>query len=128
MVYSLLADAVVLAHFGFILFVVLGGLAVIRWRRLAWLHLPTVCWAAVLEFQSLICPLTPLENWLRSQAGGDAYQTGFIEHYLLPIIYPAGLTADVQFALGAGVLVINGLVYALVIYRWRQPSGPEAGM
>jgi hypothetical protein len=122
MVYSLFADAVVLAHFGFILFVVFGGLAVIWWRQLAWLHLPAVCWAAVLEFQGLICPLTPLENWLRRKTGGDAYQTGFIEHYILPMIYPAGLTADVQMFLGVGVLVINAVVYVLVIYRWRRSS------
>jgi len=124
--YNLLADAVVLVHFGFILFVILGGLAVLRWRYLAWMHLPAACWAVVLEFQGLICPLTPLENWLRGKAGSDAYGTGFIEHYLIPIIYPAGLTSDVQIALGTGVLVINTVVYALVIYRWRRASEPPA--
>lgn len=115
--YALLADLTVLAHFGFILFVMFGGLLVLRWRRLAWIHLPCAAWGALIEFAGWICPLTPLELEFRRRAGEAGYTGGFIEHYLLPVMYPAGLTREIQIVLGLGVLVLNGLIYRVV---WRQ--------
>ncbi len=117
------ADLVVLVHFGFILFVVLGGFAVLRWPRLAWLHLPAAAWGAWIELVGGICPLTPLENLLRRAAGEQGYDGGFIEQYLLPVIYPAGYTPEVGMVLGSIVLGINGAVYA-VVWRRRRRRGP----
>ncbi|WP_271411073.1 DUF2784 domain-containing protein [Pseudomonas sp. Q1-7] len=117
MTYRLAADAVLLLHLAFILFVVLGGLLVLRWPRLALLHLPAVAWGATLEFLHLICPLTPLENRLRRAAGEQGYSGGFIEHYLVPLIYPAGLTPDIQLWLGAFVLLFNLVPYGLLARR-----------
>jgi len=112
-----LADATVVLHLGFVLFVVLGGLIVATWRRAAWVHLPAAAWAAWVEFAGWICPLTPLENWLREQGGGTAYTSGFIEHYLLPVLYPASLSRELQCALGGLVLLINAVVYIVVFQR-----------
>ena len=117
MVYRILADLVVLVHFGFILFAVLGALLVVRWKRCAWVHIPVFVWAVLIEFVGWICPLTPLENWLRRQGGGVGYESGFIEHYILPIIYPAGLTRGVQMVLGTFVLVVNLGIYLWVLRR-----------
>ena len=100
MPYRLLADALLVLHLGFVLFVVLGGLLVLRRPRLAWLHLPAVVWGAAIEFTGGICPLTPLENRWRVQAGGSGYQGGFIEHYVTAALYPDGLTRGVQLARG----------------------------
>ena len=111
MVYRVAADAVVVLHLLFIAFVVIGGLLVVRWRWLIALHVPAVAWGAVVEFFHLYCPLTPLENGLRLLAGEQGYSGGFIEHYLIPIIYPAGLTPQTQLVLGAVVVVVNGGVY-----------------
>ena len=110
----LLADAVVLVHVAFVLFAVAGGLLVLRWPRVAWVHLPAAFWAAWVELAGWICPLTPLENWLRSRGGGAAYDTGFIEHYVLPALYPASLSRPVQWVLGGLVLLLNAVVYSLV--------------
>ncbi len=110
---NLAADLVVLIHFLFIVFVVMGGLWVLRWRPVIYLHLPAAVWGALIEFYGWICPLTTLENELRKEHGG-AYQTGFIEHYLLPIIYPQGLTREIQLLLGVCVIVINVIVYYFV--------------
>ena len=116
MAHRILADAVLVLHASFILFVVAGGLLV-RWRRrVAWLHLPAVAWGALIEFRGWICPLTPLEIWARSRAGETGFSGGFIEHYLLPVVYPGALTRELQIALGALVLVVNALVYAWVVY------------
>jgi len=117
MAYRLAADAVVALHLAFIVFAVAGGLLVLRDRRVAWLHLPAVAWVVWLELTGALCPLTPLENALRQRAGAGGYSGGFIEHYLLPIIYPAGLTADVQTWLGAGALLLNVAIYA---WAWRR--------
>ena len=117
-IYRWLADTVVALHFAFVLFVVLGGLLVLRWRRVAWIHIPVAVYGALIEFAGFICPLTPLENWLRRRSGEQGYPGGFIEHYLLPVIYPAGLTRQIQLLLGAVVLVLNAVVYWLV---WRRP-------
>jgi hypothetical protein len=109
--YRLMADAVVLLHFAFIVFVVLGGIAVLRWPWLAWLHIPTAVWGALIEFAGWICPLTPLENSLRERGGEAGYAGGFIDHYITAIIYPHGLTRTMQIAIGVLVLAINAFVY-----------------
>ncbi|MGC3873756.1 DUF2784 domain-containing protein [Halomonas sp. GXIMD04776] len=115
--YRIAADAVLILHLAFILFVVLGSLAVLRWPRLAWLHLPAAAWGAALELNGWICPLTPLENSLLRAAGESGYTGGFIEHYLIALIYPAGLTPTIQLWLGAGVLAINLPIYAYLLLR-----------
>lgn len=120
MLYRLLADAVVLFHLAFILFVVLGAFLVWRFPRLIWLHLPAVVWAALIESIGFVCPLTPLENHLRRLSGETGYQGGFIDHYLLPIIYPHELSRGEQIGLGIAVIVINVAAYALLRRRVRQ--------
>lgn len=120
MTYRLLADAVLLVHLTFIVFVVLGGLAVLRWPRLAWLHLPAVAWGAWIEFSGRICPLTPLETELRTRGGDATYQGGFIEHYVTALIYPEGLDRRQQVMLGAFVLLLNAAVYARLLLRRRR--------
>ncbi len=109
----LLADAVLFLHLAFVLFVLFGGLLVLRWRWVAWLHLPAAAWGAVVEFTGWICPLTPLENWLRTQGGEATYARDFIVRYLESILYPEALTPGIQVVLGALVLVVN-----LAIYGW----------
>ncbi len=116
---GLFADLLVALHFAFIVFVIFGGLLVLRWRRMVWLHLPAVLWGALIEFVGWVCPLTPLENRLRAAAGEAGYAHGFIEHYVAPVVYPAGLTPHVQLYLGVGVIVVNLLVYAYVLHRPR---------
>lgn len=122
MLYRYLADLLVLIHFAFVLFVVLGGLLALRWPRAAWFHLPAALWGAGIEFAAGICPLTPLENHLRRLGGEAGYTGGFVEHYVLPVLYPAGLTHDVQLVLGTFVVVFNVVVYALVWRRRRKLS------
>ena len=111
MLYRWLADAVVVVHGAFILFVIAGGLLLLRLPRLVWLHLPAAVWGAFIEFSGRICPLTPLENRLRLDAGVAGYGGGFVAHYLLPLIYPSGLTASLQYLLGGTVLLVNGAIY-----------------
>jgi hypothetical protein len=120
MSYRLLADALLLTHLLFIVFVVLGGGLVLRWPRLALLHLPSACWGAFIELSGGICPLTPLENAWRQAAGEAGYAGSFIEHYLLPIIYPFGLSREIQLVLAAVVMVINLGVYGWLLYRRRS--------
>jgi hypothetical protein len=115
--YRLLAGAVVALHLAFVLFVVLGGLAVRRWPRLAWLHLPAAAWGVWIEASGGICPLTPLENHLRQLGSEPGYRGGFVEHYLLPALYPEGLTRTVQFVLAAAVLAINAAAYGHLLLR-----------
>ncbi|MGE8498722.1 MAG: DUF2784 domain-containing protein [Pseudomonas sp.] len=117
MMLSFAADAVLLIHLLFILFAVLGGLLLLRWSWLIWLHLPAAVWGVTVEVMHLQCPLTPLENSLRHTAGEAGYDGGFIEHYLVPIIYPAGLTPQIQLWLGAFVLIVNLLVYGVIGWR-----------
>jgi len=117
MAFRILADATVVFHLAFVLFVLLGGLLVLRRPQVAWVHLPAAVWGAWVEFAGSICPLTPLENWLRAQGGGAAYSSGFIEHYLVPILYPASLSRDLQWALGSIVLLVNAFVYIAVLHR-----------
>jgi uncharacterized protein DUF2784 len=115
-----LADLVVAIHIAFVLFVVLGGLLVLRWRRLAYVHVPAAVWGAWIEFTGRICPLTPLENSLRARAGQAGYSGGFIEHYLLPLLYPSALTRTIQLVLGALVVVINLGIYGYLIGSRRS--------
>lgn len=122
--YRLLANAVVVVHALFILFVVFGGFLAWRWRWVAAIHVPCAVWVVLLEFRGWICPLTPLENALRTRAGQAGYSGGFVEHYLLPAIYPSGLTPRVQMALGMFVLVVNVLVYAVLLRRLTRGGGP----
>ena len=116
MLYGLAAEAVVAFHFVFVLFVVLGGLLVWRWPRVAWVHLPCAVWGALVEVTGVICPLTPLEKWLRESAGLAAYEGGFIAHYIVPLLYPAGLTRGIQLALAVFVVGLNLAVY---VGWWR---------
>jgi hypothetical protein len=115
--YGLLADLVVGVHVAFAFFALLGGLLVLQWRRWAWFHIPAGGWAVFIEFSGRMCPLTPLENWLREKAGGPGYGSGFVEHYILPVLYPSVLTRGDQMALGILVVTINVAIYGWVIYR-----------
>lgn len=117
MLYRVLAESVLLIHLLFIAFALLGGFLVIRWRPVAFLHLPCLAWAVYIELAGGICPLTPLENRLRRLAGDAGYDGGFIEHYLIPILYPPGLTPTVQLAIAIILLTLNTLAYTLV---WRK--------
>ena len=122
MLYRLAADAVLLVHLAFVLFVVLGGALVLRWPRIAWAHVPAVIWGALVEFGGWICPLTPMEVTLRRAAGEAGYSGDFIEHYLLPVLYPEGLTHGVQLIFGAAVIAINAAVYAAAAVLRRSRS------
>jgi hypothetical protein len=119
-IHSLLADLVVGLHLAFVLFVILGGLLALRWPRVAWLHLPAVVWGALIEWRGWICPLTPLELALRRRAGDAGYQGGFLEHYLVPVLYPPGLTREIQLGLAVGVVILNAVVYTAVLRRRRR--------
>ena len=124
MPYHLLADLVVGLHALFVCFVVAGGLLVLRWPWVAAGHLPAAVWGALIELRGGVCPLTPLENSLRASAGQAGYEGGFIEHYLMPVLYPAGLTRGMQLALGALVIAVNVGVYGAVL--WRRRAGRTA--
>ena len=111
------ADIILLTHFAFILFVVFGGLIVLYRHRMAWLHIPMVLWASVINLLSWRCPLTPLENRFRSAAGQAGYEGGFVEHYVARLVYPEGLSYELGVMLGIAVLVWNLMVYAFIVYR-----------
>lgn len=117
MVYRTLADVIVVLHLLFILFVLFGGLFLLFSRRCAWLHIPAVLWGILIEWADWICPLTPLENWLRLKGDGTGYHTSFIEHYLMPVIYPSGLTHELRIIFAIFVVIINAGVYAFVFRR-----------
>jgi len=117
--YRLLADALVVLHLAFVAFVVLGGFCALRWRRLAWIHVPAALWGAIIEFMGWICPLTPLEIHFRHLAGEGGFQGGFIEHYLIPALYPVDYTLGLRITLGAIVVVLNGIAYWLYFRRPR---------
>lgn len=123
--YRIAADFVLITHFAFVLFVVLGGFLALRWPRLAWVHLPVALYGAIIEFLGFICPLTPLENSLRQRGGEAGYSGGFIDHYITATIYPSGLTRGIQLVLGVGVLVLNAVVYAIVVRRAHRPATGE---
>jgi hypothetical protein len=111
------ADLVVVAHAAFVVFVLLGGLLVLKWPWVMTLHVPAAAWGAIVECAGWLCPLTPLENWLRELAGDQAYEGDYVIRYLLPMLYPAELTRDLQIVLGGMVLMVNGAVYT---WLWRR--------
>lgn len=123
MPYRLLADTLVVLHLAFIVFALGGALAVARWPRLAWLHVPAMVWAVLVELNSWICPLTPWEQALRAAGGQPRYEGGFVEHYVLPVLYPAVLTPHIQWVLALVVIVVNAALYAWVIRRSRARPG-----
>ena len=120
MFYGFLADVVLVVHFVFVLFSVSGGFLALKCPRIAWLHIPVAVWAVLVELAGWICPLTPLEHWLRTQAGATVEEIGFIEQYLVPILYPTPLTRPLQMALGGFVLGLNALIYGWILCRGRQ--------
>jgi hypothetical protein len=120
MLYRLGAQAVVLVHFSFIAFVLFGGLLALRWRWIVVAHLPAAAWGCLVELTGRICPLTYVENYLRSRAGQSGYPEGFIEHYFLPVIYPAGLTRQIQFVLAGVVVILNVVAYGWLLRRFAR--------
>ena len=116
----IIADGLVLIHLGFICFVVFGGILVMRWKWIGLFHLPAVVWGSLIEFQGWICPLTPLEQHFRHLAGQSGYSGGFIEHYLIPLIYPNGLTPPIQMVIGLFVIAINMIIYGRWVYHLRK--------
>lgn len=123
MAYNLLADLVVVIHFLFVLFSVLGALLVIWWRKILYVHLPAAAWAAWIEFSGRICPLTPLENWLRLKGGDAGYGGDFVGHYLLAVLYPAGMTRNIQFVLGGIVVGLNMIIYGYMMFARKSRGG-----
>lgn len=119
MFYRLMADILVVLHLAFVAFVVLGGIPVAFRPRWAWLHIPVATWGALIEFTGWVCPLTPLEVRLRVMGGEAGYSGGFVEHYLLPVLYPTGLTRTHQLGMGAFVVVLNLVIYGWAWRRWR---------
>jgi len=124
MLYRLLADLVLVVHAAFVAFVMLGGLAALRWPGVAWVHLPVALWGAGIEFLGGICPLTPLENHWRQLAGEQGYSGDFIEHYIVALLYPDGLTRTIQVSLGLLVVVVNVAIYT---YAWRRRQQGAGG-
>jgi hypothetical protein len=125
-----LATVVVLVHMAFVAFVVAGGVLALRWPRVAWVHLPAALWGVMIALVGWICPLTPIENWLRVRGGAAAYDTGFLEHYLLPVLYPVAMTRGLQIGTGVFVVLVNALVYWRVFHapcsRWHSVGSSEA--
>jgi len=122
MLYRFAAETILLLHFAFIVFVLLGALLASRWRWVVIFHLPAAAWGVLIKLTGGVCPLTYAENFLHIRAGESGYTTSFIEHYLLAIIYPAGLTREVQFVLAGMVVVINAAIYAWLFYPRRTSS------
>jgi hypothetical protein len=125
MLYRIAADATLILHLAFILFVVLGAVLAARWRWMPLLHLPAAAWGAYVELAGAFCPLTALENRLLVLAGQSGYRGGFVEHYLLPVIYPAGLTRDIQQLLAATVVLLNVALYAWLVHRRSRRGGGD---
>ncbi len=125
MIYRILADIIVIIHMSFILFVVLGGLLVVKYRRVVYIHFPAMIWGAIVEFYNIICPLTPWENYFREMGGVERYESDFIEKYLIPVMYPINLNVKIQFVLGCFVLVVNAIVYAVVLYHYFKKKKHE---
>jgi hypothetical protein len=120
LIYRALADFVLVVHLAFVVFVVLGGLLVVRWPWVAFLHIPAAVWGILIEYSGWICPLTPLENSLRRSGGGAGYSGGFIEHYIQPLLYPAGLTRGTQIVLGSFAVLVNLAAYGVVVARRKR--------
>lgn len=117
MIYRVAADFVLVTHFAFILLVVAGGLLVFRYAWFVWFHLPAACWGAFVELSGRLCPLTTLENYLRVHAGQEGYTNSFVEQYIFPVIYPAGLTRNIQLLLAGLVIAVNVIIYATIVLR-----------
>ena len=115
--YRMAADTVVVIHLGFILFVFLGGLTLLRWPWMIWVHVPAAVWGGLVELIGAPCPLTPLENHLRTAGQGETYSGGFIDHYIMPIVYPPGLTRETQVILGVLVVAINFAIYFKILTK-----------
>jgi hypothetical protein len=126
MMYRILAELVLVIHFCFVLFVVLGGLLVLRWPSVLWLHLPAFVWGILVQCFFWACPLTPLENWFRRLGGDAGYTGGFVEHYISLILY-ANVSREFQMSLGILLISVNILIYSLVIIRWRRRIRDESG-
>ena len=124
MIYRIAADCVLLLHLAFTLFAVLGGLLVLRRPSLLWLHLGAVFWGVVIEWADWICPLTPLENFLRERGGEAGYAGGFIEHYVVRFLYPESLTIELRYLLGGGLIAVNLLIYGYVFLARRRKLLP----
>jgi hypothetical protein len=118
----IVADGLVALHLLFVAFVMAGGFLLLRWPKLAWLHLPAAAWGAWIEFTGGVCPLTPLENQLRLAGGGSHYSGGFVEHYLLPVLYPENLTLPVQQVLGGVVVAVNLVAYGMLYRATREKA------
>jgi hypothetical protein len=114
------ADIVLLVHFAFIIFALLGGFIVLWKRRAAWFHIPTVLWSSVVNLASWVCPLTPIENWFRAKAGQAGYGGGFIQHYIEPLVYPGGMPRDMELIAAISVLAWNAVVYTIIVIMWRR--------
>lgn len=131
MIYRFLADVLLVFHLSFAIFAGVGALLVLRWPRLRWVHVPVAAWGALIMFGGWICPLTPLEKYLRRLGGQAGYEGGFLEHYIISVLYPAGLTRGLQIGIGLFVVAVNGFVYGRMIARRRRASlagaGPGAG-
>ena len=125
MFYRIAADLVLALHLGFIAFVVLGGLLILQYPWVAYVHVPAAVWGAFIEITGRICPLTIWENSFRQSAGESGYSDSFVEHYLLPVIYPAGLTRSIQFWIAGCVVVVNVVIYAWLLYRWQRGRTEE---
>jgi hypothetical protein len=120
MIYSIAADSILLLHLAFTLFTVFGGLLVLRRPSLLWVHLVTVSWGVAIEWADWICPLTPLENFLRERGGEAGYAGGFIEHYVALLLYPENLTIELRYLLGLGLVAANLLIYGYVFWVRRR--------
>jgi hypothetical protein len=119
MLYAAIANLLVVMHFLFVLFVILGGLLLFRWPRMAFVHLPAAAWGVLIALNHWICPLTPFEQSMRRAAGEEGYTGGFIDHYMVPLIYPEGLTPEIQWVLGAVVLLVNAAIYGSWLLKRR---------
>ena len=119
MLYKILADFVLLLHLTFILFVLFGVFLAFRKHQWAWVHVPVALWGILISLVGWVCPLTPLENYFRRMAGEQGYAGSFIDHYIMPIIYPAGMTREMAFGMGVFVLLWNGLLYSILIYKLK---------
>lgn len=119
MIFRVLADLILVTHFAFAIFTVLGGLPVLRWRSLLWVHLSSVLWGVVIQWANWTCPLTPIESYLREMGGEARYRGGFIEHYVSMILYPENLTVELRYLLGIVLIVVNLMVYGYV-FLWKR--------
>lgn len=127
MIYRTLADGVLVLHLAFAVFAGVGALLVLRWPRLAWVHVPCAVWGALIMFAGWICPLTPLENGLRRRGGEAGYQGGFIDHYVVSVLYPRGITRGIQSGIGVGVVLVNAAAYGSMLARRRRRKTAASG-